>query len=67
MESGDQTAALVKLIMHTLPRQQQQSLSQLAVFPSGFDVEGAAAVLGWSESRARAMLTVSKLLVQREG
>ncbi|KAF5833549.1 hypothetical protein DUNSADRAFT_10081 [Dunaliella salina] len=55
---GDQTAATVKLIIHSLPRQQQHSLSQLAVFPSGFDGEGAAAVLGWNESRAHAMLSV---------
>jgi len=58
ISAGDQTAATVRLIIHSLPRQQQHSLSHLAVFPSCFDVEGAAAVQGWNESRARAILSV---------
>jgi len=41
-----------------LPRQQQHSLSHLSVFPSGFNEEGAAAVLGWDERRALAELLV---------
>jgi len=55
---GDETGAILNLNLRTLPQQQQLSLAQLAVFPSGFDELGAAAVLGWDEQRARGLLQV---------
>lgn len=57
-DSEDQTGAILKLTLCTLPQQQQHCLSLLAVFPSGFDERGAAAVLDWDEQRAHGLLSV---------
>jgi len=64
---GDETAAVLTLTLRTLGSRQQQQLAQLAVFPSSFEDERAAAVLGCDESQAYGVLSVlyAHGLVQR--
>lgn len=56
--AADHTSSILSLTLCTLPRQQQLQLAQLAVFPSGFKEDAAAAVLGCDEARASGLLAV---------
>jgi len=64
---GDEALAALHLTLRTLGSRQQQQLAQLVVFPSSFEGEGAAAVLGCDESQAYGVLSVlcTHGLVQR--
>lgn len=55
---GNDIAALLTLTLHLLSWRQRQQLGQLAIFPTGFDAEAAAAVLGWDEGQAQAALAI---------
>ncbi|KAF5827603.1 hypothetical protein DUNSADRAFT_354 [Dunaliella salina] len=57
-KDANATTAITKLMIRTLPSKHQQYLAQLATFPSGFDEEGAAAVLDWDMPRASSLLVV---------
>lgn len=49
----------VLLMLQALPKQQQLALVQLSVFPSGFDSDGAAAVMEVEPYRAQGVIQVS--------
>lgn len=48
----------VSIMLMALPKQQQIALVQLSVFPSGFDDDGAAAVMGMESYRAHSVIQV---------
>ncbi|GIL78574.1 hypothetical protein Vretifemale_7987 [Volvox reticuliferus] len=57
-EPVDATGSTVRLVLSSLKRQHQQAAAQLAVFPSAFDDEAAAAIWGNTPPQARALLAV---------
>lgn len=62
-DSDDEVDSTVSVMLGALPKQQQLTLVQLSVFTSGFDEDGAAAVMGMETYRARGIIQVRPCLL----